>query len=162
MTKIVAVVPAVVLMLSAGVAVAAPDAQFITKAIEGDNAEIRLGQLAQERGVSQEVRSFGHTLVQDHSRAREQALQVAQRLGVRPTEAIAPEAQAAEERLRGLAGPDFDREFARVMVENHRKDVDEFRQQSRTGQQETRRLAEQTLPVLERHLEKARALEASR
>ena len=42
---------------------------FITKAIEGNLAEIQLGQLAQQKGASDGVRNFGQQLVADHSAA---------------------------------------------------------------------------------------------
>ena len=39
---------------------------FITKAIEGNLAEVEMGRLAQEKGESEGVRSFGQMLQQEH------------------------------------------------------------------------------------------------
>jgi putative membrane protein len=143
---------------AAGAAIAAPDAAFVKKALQGDNSEMRLGELAAAKGASPGVRDFGRMLSRDHAQAREQVLPLAQRLGIRATDAMAPEARAEERKLNRLSGRAFDREFARYMVQDHRKDIDEFQRQARTGGGQTRRLAEQTLPTLRHHLDVARGL----
>ena len=43
------------------------DQTFVTKAIEGNLAEISMGKLAQEKGQSQDVKNFGAMLVHDHT-----------------------------------------------------------------------------------------------
>jgi hypothetical protein len=43
------------------------DKAFLKEAIQGNLAEISMGELAQKNGSSEGVRSFGQTLVQDHS-----------------------------------------------------------------------------------------------
>jgi putative membrane protein len=139
-------------------AVAKPAPEFLHKALEGDNSEIALGRLAETRAARPEVRDFGRTLAQDHSQARDQALGLARRLGVPPTDAMAPEARAEERKLRGLSGPRFDHEFVRYMVQDHRKDIHDFEQQSHAGGP-TAELARQTLPTLHKHLEMAERLE---
>jgi putative membrane protein len=42
---------------------------FLKKAIEGNHAEIRMGELAQQRGQSDSVKKFGQVLSDDHSAA---------------------------------------------------------------------------------------------
>jgi putative membrane protein len=137
---------------------AASDASFVRKALQGDNSEMRLGEIAADRGASIEVRQFGRMLRQDHRQAKQDALQVARRLGVRPTSAMTPEARQEARKLMRLSGAAFDHEFARYMVDDHRKDVDDFEKQARRGGSATRRMAERTLPTLRHHLEVARSL----
>lgn len=148
-------------MLTAGAAQAASEQAFIRKAMQGDNSETRLGTLAMQRGASPGVRDFGQMLVRDHAGAKQDAVRVARRLGVAPTSQMAAEARAEERRLSRLSGRAFDSEFARYMIEDHRKDIDEFQKQARSGGPQTRRLAEQTLPVLRHHLQVARDLSRS-
>ena len=74
-----------ILVLSATNAFAAKNpTEFITDAIQGDNSEIMLGQMAEEKGGSQQVKDFGKTLVADHSTAKAEASTVAKALGLRP------------------------------------------------------------------------------
>jgi hypothetical protein len=50
---------------------------FLKKAIEGYHAEIRMGELAQQRGQSDSVKKFGQVLSDDHSAANQKAMQAA-------------------------------------------------------------------------------------
>lgn len=133
------------------------DRQFLKDALQGDNSEMRLGDLAAQRAQDPAVRDFGRMLHDDHARSREEALRVAQQMGVRDTQAMAPEARQEARKLDRLRGRAFDREFVRYMVEDHRKDVAEFRRQARRGGP-AGDLAQRALPDLEHHLQMARQL----
>jgi len=50
---------------------AIPDAQFVTKAAQGNLAEVALGKLAAEKGQSDDVKKFGQKMVDDHSKAEQ-------------------------------------------------------------------------------------------
>lgn len=149
---------AAALALLAGPALAKPAPEFLRHALEGDNSEVTLGKLAQDRGASQGVRDFGRTLEQDHSQARDQAMQVARKLGAPTTDAMLPAAKKEEAKLRGLSGAAFDREFVRYMAEDHRKDVHDFEEQAKT-KGPTGELAQQQLPTLQKHLQMAESLQ---
>ena len=68
--------------LAAAIALSAPAAwsqdkasqTFIKNAIEGNLAEIQMGQLAQKNGSSEGVRSFGQMLERDHTDANQKAM----------------------------------------------------------------------------------------
>lgn len=146
-------------MAAAAPALAGPrDNQFIQDAIKGDNSEVRLGEMAQRRGASPGVRDFGAMLSTDHSQARDQAASVARRMRIDPPDEMAPEAREEAEKLRGLDGRAFDREFARYMVNDHRKDIAKFEREARGGHGPARELARQTLPTLRKHLRVAERL----
>lgn len=139
-------------------ALAAGDKAFLKKAMEGDNSEMRLGQMAEQGGSSRGVREFGHMLNTDHAKAKANALPVAKSHGLAPTDEMAPEAKEEAGKLKGLSGAAFDREFASYMVKDHRKDIADFEKQARSGDRSTARLARATLPALRRHLAMAERL----
>jgi putative membrane protein len=116
-----------------------------------------LGQLAAERGARPALRAYGQTLHDDHAQARQQVLPMAQQAGVAITEEPMPEAAKERRKLERLRGRDFDREFARYMVRDHRKDIADFQKQARRGGP-AGDLARQTLPVLRKHLQMAERL----
>ncbi len=153
------VLTAVCALALAGSALAASDREFLTKAMQGDNSEMRLGAMAERRAASPEVKDFGRMLNSDHAMAGKQAMALARRLRVPTTMAMAPEAREEAKKLRGLQGRDFDAEFVRYMVEDHRKDISDFERQAKDGHGPTRGLAEQTLPTLRKHLEMAEKLQ---
>jgi putative membrane protein len=145
-------------LVSAAPAFAAPAAHFMKDAIEGDYSESTLGRVIQARGASPQVRDFGAMLTRDHTQALGQAQQVAARehLHIRPT--MAPEARDELYRLKRLSGARFDREVARYMIDDHKKDIAEFKDQARTGDRATAALARATIPVLQKHLATAQAI----
>jgi putative membrane protein len=134
------------------------NAAFLTKALQGDNSEMRLGRLAEQQGHAPALKAFGRTLARDHAAARQQVLPVAKAHGVPATTEMAPEARTEYARLKRMHGWAFDQEFARYMVKDHRKDIADFEKQARHGDKSTRRLAQKTLPTLRKHLRLAEGL----
>jgi putative membrane protein len=133
------------------------DQKFVTEVIQGDMIEVKLGQLAQQKGQSQAVKQFGQTLVNDHSANQQKAEQLAQSMGVTPPKQISAKAQAIYDKLSKLSDTDFDKQFAQAMVQDHRKDIVEFLKESRKSG-ETGNFAQQTLPTLRKHMQMARQL----
>jgi putative membrane protein len=133
--------------------------EFLSQALQGDNSEIMLGNLAADRARDPGVRDFGRTLVSDHSKARGEVLDVGRRFGIRPTREVAPEAREERDRLTGLRGRDFDREFVRYMIDDHRKDIGDFRDEAREHHGPVSDLAERQLPTLREHLRIAMSLD---
>jgi putative membrane protein len=146
------------LLATSTAAVAAPPPAFLRDAIRGNFSEVTLGRMIQNRGASRQVRNFGAMLVSDHSKGLAQAQQIAARLRLRIPATLTPEAQAEQARLRSLSGPAFDREVRRYMINDHRKDIAEFRAQARTGERATSGYAAATIPVMQRHLAAAQAI----
>jgi putative membrane protein len=132
------------------------DSTFAREAAEGGIAEVKFGQLAEEKGSSQEVKDFGKRMVTDHTKANDQLkADAAKEKFTLPTD-MSKRDQMAYDRLSKLSGSAFDRAYARDMVRDHRADVAEFLNESKNGKQEwTKDFASQTLPTLREHLKQA-------
>ena len=139
---------------------AAPAPAFLHKAIQGNFSEVTLGRMIQNRGASAQVRQFGAMLVRDHSNGLAQAQRIAARLRLRIPATLTPEARREQTLLRHLNGRTFDREVRRYMVEDHRKDIVEFRAQARSGDRATAGYAAATVPIMRHHLNMAQAIRA--
>ncbi len=160
-TTLAALGVAAFLTSSTQVAFAAKSPQeFIKDAIQGDNSEIMLGQLAQQKG-GEKVKTFGQTLVTDHTLAKQQAGDVAKTLGVAPPSDPMTEAKDEEAKLSRMSGKDFDREFAAYMVTDHKKDIAEFQDQASANNGSASALAAKQIPVLKQHLQMAEAIATS-
>lgn len=133
--------------------------KFIKTAIEGNLGEIDVGKLAQEKGKSQAVKSYGNMLVKDHGAANEKAKHVAKQLGVEPPTGSGISAKATYLKLKLLSGDTFDRSFASSMVKDHEGDIKEYEQEASTKTDAAAAFAKDTLPTLKHHLEAAQALE---
>ena len=132
---------------------------FITDGIQGDNGEVMLGELAAQRGSSGGIKDFGKTLMDDHSKAKTEKTNVAQKIGAKVPEGPTKDAQAEYNKLSKMSGPAFDREFAAHMTTDHKKDIKDFEDEAKARHPETSDLAMMQLPTLRKHLEIAETLQ---
>jgi len=136
------------------------DETFAKKAAEGGMAEVKLGQLAEERGSNPAVKNFGRRMVQDHSKAGNELKSTASKANIDLPTGMDKSDQATYDRLSKLSGEAFDRAYARDMVNDHSKDVSEFQKEAKNGRDENiKNFAAQTLPTLQSHLDQARQME---
>ena len=142
---------------------AAADTRFAKNAAEGGMAEVKLGELAQQKAGSEAVKSFGKRMVDDHSKAGEQLKATAQSQNITLPSDLKPADQAAYDRLSKLSGTEFDRAYMQMMVKDHEEDVAEFKREASGGSNQTLKdFAAQVLPTLEDHLKEARDVAANR
>jgi putative membrane protein len=132
------------------------DQTFVTKAAKGGMAEVELGKLAADKGSSDQVKTFGKRMADDHGKANDELKSLAQSKNITLPTDLDPKDKALRDRLSKLSGDAFDRAYMQAMVSDHRKDVNEFRMESRSGKDaEVKAWAGKTLPTLEDHLKMA-------
>jgi putative membrane protein len=132
--------------------------KFIKAAIQGDIAEIDVGKLAQEKGQSDAVKQYGAMLVKDHGEHKAKAEEAASQLGVAAPSGSGVGSKATYAKLKVLSGSTFDRSFAKAMVKDHQEDIKEFQKES-SKNDAAGKLAKESLPTLQKHLEAAQSLE---
>ncbi len=89
--------------------------------------QVKLGQLAAQKGSSDDVKDFGQKMVDDHTKMNVEIGQVADSMGVMLPKTMNKEDQAEYDKLNALSGNDFDMEYLSFMVKDHHKDLHEFR-----------------------------------
>ena len=148
------------ILLSSGAAQAADtkaSAKFLPTAIEGNYAEVEMGKLAQSNGQSEDVKSFGKMLVTDHSAANDKAIAAAKSMNVTAPTGPNDKQKADHDKMAKMKGADFDKMFAKDMIADHKKDIKEYKSESKetdaAGQ-----YAKDSLPTLEKHLQTAKSL----
>ena len=109
------------------------DKMFIRKAAQGGMAEVKLGQLASDKASSPDVKSFGQKMVTDHTQLNDDMKPIADSMGVMLPKQVSKEDQAEYDKLNGLSGTDFDKEYVTFMVKDHHKDLREFRAESQSA-----------------------------
>ncbi|MBV8837197.1 MAG: DUF4142 domain-containing protein [Alphaproteobacteria bacterium] len=138
------------------------DKTFITEAIQGNLAEVQMGQLAQKNGGSDEVKNFGKTLETDHGQANTKATQVADEMKVTaPTEPSAKQKKTYEQ-LSKLNGSAFDRAFAQHMVADHKHDIAQYQKAAKSKDTSLAGYANESLPTLQKHLQMAQSITKGR
>jgi putative membrane protein len=140
---------------------AASDRKFLEKAAQGGIAEVELGKLATQKASADQVRQFGQRMVDDHGKANEELKQLASRKGVTLPTTMDKSAQKEHDRLSKMSGAEFDQEYMKHMVSDHKKDVSEFKSEaSKAKDADVKQFAQKTLPVLEEHLKLAQSDES--
>ncbi len=134
------------------------DQHFIREAIQGNLAEVKVGNLAEEKGASQGVKDFGATLAKDHAAANDKVKQVAQSAGVTPPTEPNAKQKAMYKELSALSGEQFDRHFVQGMVKDHKEDIAKYEKEA-NGSGAAADYAKQILPDLRKHLQTAQQLQ---
>ena len=133
------------------------DREFVNKAATGGLAEVELGRIAAQRAARPSVRSFGERMVTDHGRSSEQLASLARSKGIEVPTALEPSQQAMRDRLSGLSGNDFDRDYMSEMVRDHTEDIALFERAAETSTDpDLKAWATRSLPMLREHLALAR------
>ena len=136
------------------------DQQFMKEAATGGMAEVDLGRLAARKGRNAQVRSFGNRMVRDHSKANTELKSLASHKHVTLPRTITDAQKTEKANLMKLSGAEFDREYMRIMVEDHDKDVSAFQQKSTDAADNTlKSWVTKTLPTLEEHQRLAHAIQ---
>ena len=140
--------------------VARSDRKFMEKAAQGGMAEVELGKLAAQKAQSPQVKQFGQRMVDDHSKANDQLKKLASNKGVTlPTE-MDRSSKREMDKLSKLSGAEFDAEYMKHMVSDHKKDVKEFKSEANKAKDaDVKQFAASTLPTLEEHLKLAQQAE---
>ena len=134
------------------------DTQFVTEAMQGDNGEVAIGQLAQAQASSQAAKDFGKMLAPDHGAHKDKLAALASANGIAATSEPSPEGKANLDKLKPLKGAEFDKAFKAAMIEDHEKDIAKYENQAASGDAQTAALAKETLPTLRKHLATAKGL----
>jgi putative membrane protein len=109
------------------------DKHFVTAALKGGMAEVKLGQMAADHGNSDDVKQFGQKMVVDHTKLGDQMKGVADQVGVTPPTMMTAADTAEEAKLKVLSGDAFDKAYIQAMVKAHREDLAAFNKEASDG-----------------------------
>jgi len=130
------------------------DQEFIRKTLESNVAQEQMGQLAQQKSRSDDVKQFGQKMAQIHEQLTEQLMPVAKKLGVDQPKQPSKKDRQEIQRMQTLSGPDFDAAFIRAMLHTQQQDVKSFKDEAQGAQEaNVQHLAKMDEPVLSQHLQ---------
>jgi putative membrane protein len=132
------------------------DTTFAMKAAQGGMAEVKLGQLAVDKGSNPDVKEFGQRMINDHTKANDQLKSICSSENMTLPADLNAKDQAEFDRLSKLSGPSFDKAYMKGMVKDHEADVKEFQKEANSGKDpQLKQFASTTLPTLQSHLQMA-------
>lgn len=133
--------------------------EFVRKAATGGLMEVELGNLAMKNGSSQLVKDFGKMMVEDHTKANNKLKEVASSKNVSLPTSVDADQQKEIDKLKGKTGTDFDKDYVSLMIDDHKDDIDEFKEASnKLTDSDFKNFASSTLPTLQKHLNAIEAI----
>jgi putative membrane protein len=150
---------------NSGAAVSSPssssDQDFVTKAAQGNSAEVELGKIVAARSKDPNVKQFAQMMVKDHTAALNELQELAQTKNLNFSDDLPDDAKALQTKLSSDTGKQLDKDYMDNMVEDHQKDVQEFTDKSQSAKDpDVKQWTSKTLPTLQKHLEKAQQIDA--
>lgn len=136
-----------------------PD-DFMQTAAQSGLAEVELGKLASTKATNADVKKFGQMMVAEHTKANAELKGLAGKKNVTLPTDIGSHKSTLDD-LNGLSGAEFDKAYVEAMVDAHEADVSAFQSQAdKSADPDVKAFAAKTLPVLQKHLEAVKALQA--
>jgi putative membrane protein len=134
------------------------DANFLVEAAAINLEEIKLGELAQQKGTMADTKSLGKMMVDEHTTALNDLKALAADKGISIPEVLTEDGQDAYDDLQEETGMDFDKEYCGMMVRGHKRAIRKFENTSSNAEDsDIRNFASSMLPSLRTHLEHSEA-----
>ena len=133
-------------------------ASFMTKVADVGMTEVKLGQLAQDKGADARIKSFGQMMVNDHSKAADELKSLAANKNVTLPTAMGEDHQKKYDDLNKKSGKDFDKAYINAMVDGHQSAIDDFKKNTDNDDADVKAWVNKTLPTLQMHLDSAKAI----
>ena len=131
-------------------------ASFVKEAAAGNQPEIALAQLAQQKAQNAEVKNLAQMLQQDHQKSLEKLQTIAQTHGLTLDTSPGFMQRRAQSKLEKLNGAEFDQQYSKDMLEDHVADIKKFQKAAQSIEDsDVKQFAQETLPTLQSHLTKA-------
>lgn len=130
------------------------DAQFLVDAADINMQEIKLGELAQQKGTAADIKDLGKMMVAEHTQALKDLTKLAESKSIVLPASVSEDGQKKYDNLNGKTGKDFDKEYADEMVKGHQDAINKFEKASSDSEDaDVRNWASSMLPSLRTHLE---------
>nr|WP_295926752.1 DUF4142 domain-containing protein [uncultured Dyadobacter sp.] len=147
------------------------DRTFMLNAADGGMFEVKAGELAVAKGDSMNhmvhtdsmsVKSFGQSMITDHSKANDELKTLADRREVAIPATLSTAKQQKLDSLSAASGAVFNRMYTTMMVSSHQETVSLFQSEANGGDDnELKTWASGKLPTLQHHLEMAEMMQDS-
>jgi putative membrane protein len=102
------------------------DKTFLAFAAQADQNEIAVSQVAEQKATNPDVKAFAQKMVREHKQMTASMKPFAQKWGITPPMGPDADHQKEIDKLKGMSGADFDKEYMDAMVSDHTAALDKF------------------------------------
>jgi len=109
--------------------------EFLREALESSAARVQLGQLAQEKSQSDDVKQFSKQMIRDYGDLSEQVIdRVAKMMAVHDSKSPSKKDKELAKSLQGLSGPQFDEAYIKAITKDYKQDLKKFSNEATLAQ----------------------------
>jgi putative membrane protein len=105
------------------------DKSFMETASQGNVAEVEMAKLALKKSQNPDVRAFAERMIKDHQTLGEKMAPFMAQAGLKPSISMNTMHQHIYNKLYGLSGAEFDKQYAEAMDKDHHEDLKDFRKE---------------------------------
>jgi putative membrane protein len=134
---------------------------FIKNGLEGGLTEIKASKLAKTNSTNPRVISFANMMIIDHSKAGAELRTIEAAKMVDAHDAINMEHWQKIAALSSKTGTEFDKAYIEMMIADHEKAVQLFTDATNNTSNLIHDFSRKTLPVIQMHLDSAKAIGAT-
>lgn len=134
-------------------------AEFLVAAADARMMDSKEGKLAITKGTTNEIQSYGQSMVKDQALMLEKIQQLAKARNISLPSSISNEKQDGYNDLAGKQGKEFDKKFCKMMIIDHKRDVKMFENAIDLNDPEVSAFAKNYLPMIQSHLDSITAID---
>ena len=134
---------------------------FINTALDGGRTEVKLANVATHVSQNPRIVHFAKMMIHDHTQGIEELKALRKKELINAHDVLSQENKKLIDSLSKLSGTEFDKAYMHVMVADHEKTVDLFKEETQEREPSVQTLARKTLPTIEMHLDSAKAIAAT-
>jgi putative membrane protein len=112
------------------------DKKFLSMAAQSDVNEIAVSKVAAEKSSNPDVKMFAEKMVSEHTQMTGSMKPFAESWGLTPPSGPDADHQKEIDKLNGLSGKDFDKEYMSAMVSDHAKALSAFTSEAKDTKDE--------------------------
>jgi len=144
---------------NAATTVSTADKDFILAAAQGGMTEVKLGEMAAQKGMRDDVKAFGQMMVKDHTAINDDLKALAAQKGVTLPDSLDAKHQRMVDKMAALTGSEFDDAYIGGMIKDHKMDAKEFKAESaETKDADIKSFVDKSIPVVDGHLKRITAM----
>lgn len=102
------------------------DKKFLAMAAQSDVNEIKLSELAVQKASNPDVKAFAQKMITEHKMMTASMKPFVKAWGLTPPMDVDADHKDEWNKLNGLSGADFDKEYMSAMMKDHTKALDAF------------------------------------
>ena len=135
------------------------DVTFLREAAQAGHAEVRMGELLNEKASDPTLRQFGRMLMEHHSQGNARLAALATRKGLTIPEEMSPAQQTKLAQLANLSGDRLERAMEKEALDSHVRSLRSYKVAAKQSKDPVvKAFAQGQIPILEEHLNSVRRL----